>query len=134
MAADTLGHLLAWHVTAADAQDRAQVGQLAAQVQDVTGTSVDIAFVDHGYSGAQPAQDAAARGLQLAVVKRPEAKQGFVLLPRRWVIERSVGWAARVRRLARDYERLPGTLAGFHFLAFVILLLNRFVEMMVQSV
>jgi transposase len=133
MAVDTLGHLLALHVTAADAQDRARVGQLAAQVQDVTGASVDLAFVDQGYTGAQPAQDAAAHGIHLAVVKLPEAKKGFVLLPRRWVIERSFGWAARFRRLARDYERLPATLAGFHFLAFVILLLKRFVEMMVQS-
>jgi transposase len=67
------------------------------------------------------------------VVKLPEAKKGFVLLPRRWVIERSFGRVARFRRLARDYERLPATLAGFHFLAFVILLLKRFVELMVQS-
>jgi transposase len=67
------------------------------------------------------------------VVKLPEAEKGLVLLPRRWVIERSFGWAARFRRPARDYERLPATLASFHFLAFVILLLKRFVEMMVQS-
>jgi transposase len=133
MAVDTLGHLLAVHVTAADAQDRAQVGQLAAQVQAVTGASVDIAFVDHGFTGAQPARDAANHGMQLAVVKLPEAKKGFVLLPRRWVVERSFGWAARFRRLARDYEQLPATLAGFHSLAFVILLLKRFVELMVQS-
>jgi transposase len=133
MAVDTLGHLLALPVTAADAQDRAQVGQLAAQVQDVTGASVDIAFVDQGYTDDHPAQDAAAQGSQLAGVKLPEAKKGFVLLPHRWVIARSFGWAVRFRRLARDDERLPATLAGFHFLAFVILLRKRFVEMMVQS-
>jgi transposase len=63
----------------------------------------------------QPAQDAAAHGLHLAVVKLPEAKQGVVLLPRRWVVERSLAWAARFRRLARDYERLPAPLAGFHW-------------------
>jgi transposase len=133
MAVATLGHLLAVHVTAAEAQDRAQVGQLAAQGQDVTGASVDIAFVDQGSTGAPPAQDAAAHGIPLAVVKLPEATKGFVLLPRRWVIERSFGWAARCRRLARDYEWLPATLAGFHFLALVILWLKRFVELMVQS-
>jgi Transposase DDE domain len=66
------------------------------------------------------------------VVKRPKAKKGFVLLPRLWVVERSFGWAARVRRLARDYERLPATLAGLHFLMFAILLFKRFVELMVQ--
>jgi transposase len=133
IAVDTLGHLLGLHVTAADEQDRAQVAQLAERVQAVTGASVEVAFVDQGYTGDQPAEAAAAHGMQLEVVKLPEAKKGFVLLPRRWVVERSFAWAARFRRLARDYERLPATLAGFHFLAFVILLLKRFVEIMVQS-
>jgi transposase len=81
----------------------------------------------------QPAQDAAKHGIQLEVVKLPEAKKGFVLLPRHWVVERSFAWAARFRRLTRDYERLPATLAGLHFLAFAILLLRRFVELMVHS-
>jgi transposase len=133
MAVDTLGHLLALHVTAANAQDRAQVERLADQVQTVTGEAVEVAFVDQGYTGAQPAQDAAARGIQLEVVKLPETKNGFVLLPRRWIVERSFGWVARFRRLARDYERLPDTLAGLHFLVFAILLLKRFVELMMQS-
>jgi transposase len=133
MAVDTLGHLLGLHVTAADEQDRAQVAQLAEQVQAVTGAAVEVAVVDQGYTGDPPAEAAAAHGIQLEVVKLPEAKKGFVLLPRRWVIERSMAWAARFRRLARDDERWPATLAGFHVLAFVILLLKRFVEMMVQS-
>jgi transposase len=66
----------------------------------------------------------------LEVIKLPEAKKGFVLLPRRWVVERSFGWAARFRRLARDYERLPETLAGLHYLAFAILMLKNFVSLM----
>ena len=78
LAVETVGHLLARHVTAADAQARAQGAQWAAQVQEVTGESVAVAVVDQGYTGEQPAQDAAAHGLQLEVVKRPEAKQGFV--------------------------------------------------------
>jgi len=133
MAVDTLGHLLALLVTPADAQDRAQVEQLAQQVQEVTGESVEMAFVDQGYTGEQPAQDAAQHGIQLEVVKLPNAKKGFVLLPRRWVVERSFAWAARFRRLARDYERLPETLAGLHFLAFTILMLQRFFHLMAQS-
>jgi transposase len=133
MAVDTLGHLLALHVTAAHEQDRAQVERLADQVQAVTGEAVEVVFVDQGYTRAQPAQDAAAHGIQLEVVKLPEAKKGFVLLPRRWVVERSFGWVARFRRLARDYERLPDTLAGLHFLVFAILLLKRFVDLMMQS-
>ena len=73
------------------------------------------------------------RARAIEVIKLPEAKRGFVLLPRRWVVERSFAWAARFRRLARDYERLPETLAGLHFLAFAILMLKRLVEVLAQS-
>jgi transposase len=132
-AVDTLGHLLALVVTPADAQDRAQVADLAAQVQEATGEAVEVAFVDQGYTGEEPAADAAAAGIRLEVVKLPAAKRGFVLLPRRWVVERSFAWLARFRRLARDYERLPETLKGLHFLAFAIVALARFVAVMAQS-
>jgi transposase len=67
--------------------------------------------------------------MRLEVVKLPEAKKGFVLLPKRWVVERSNAWAARCRRLARDYEQLAETLQGLHFVAFAILMLKRFVEL-----
>jgi len=130
LAVDTLGHLLALSVTAASEQDRAQVAELAEKVQAETGESVEIAFVDQGYTGEEAAIAAAAHGIQLEVVKLPTAKKGFVLLPRRWVVERSFGWVARFRRLARDYERMPETLAGLHFLAFVILMLKRAVEIL----
>jgi len=130
IAVDTLGHLLALYVTPANEQDRAQVEELARQVQEVTEQSVEVAFVDQGYTGDQPALAAQGQGMQLEVIKLPEAKKGFVLLPRRWVVERSFGWAARFRRLARDYERLPETLAGLHYLAFAILMLKNFVSVM----
>jgi transposase len=130
MAVDTLGHLLALYVTAADEQDRAQVGQLAQAVQEATGQTVEVAFVDQGYPGAAAEQAAADQHIRLEVVKLPDAKRGFGLLPRRWVVERSFGWAARFRRLARDYERLPETLKGLHFLAFAILMAQRFVQLM----
>lgn len=126
LAVDTLGYLLALHITAADEQDRAQVDEMAKRIQAETGESVEVMFVDQGYTGPQPAADAAKHGIRLEVVKLPQAKQGFILLPRRWVVERSFAWAARFRRLVRDYERLPDTLAGLHFLAFAILLLHRF--------
>ncbi len=129
IAVDTLGHLLALLVKPANEQDRAQVGQLAEAVQKVTGENVELAFVDQGYTGETAAEEAEVHGIRLAVVKLAEAKKGFVLLPRRWVVERSFGWAARFRRLARDYERLPETLAGLHFLAFAILMLKRFIEL-----
>lgn len=125
IAVDTLGHLLALHVTAADTQDRQQVEALAKDVQEATGQRVQLAYVDQGYTGEQPKQDAQKHGIELEVIKMPEAKRGFVLLPRRWVVERSFGWMARFRRLARDYERLPGTLAGLHFVAFACIMLAR---------
>jgi transposase len=123
-AVDTLGNLLALKVTAANEQERAQVDELLAAVQEATGDHVEIAYVDQGYTGEQPAADAAKHGVQLCVVKLEEAKRGFVLLPRRWVVERSFAWASRFRRLARDYERLPQTVAGLHWLAFLTLMLN----------
>src|SRR5580700_7087546 len=126
IAVDTLGHLLALKVTPANEQERAQVADLIAEVQKVTGGHVEVAFVDQGYTGEEPAAEAAARGVQLIVVKLEEAKRGFVLLPRRWVVERSFAWMARFRRLARDYERLATTLAGFHFIAFACVMLRRF--------
>jgi transposase len=130
-AVETLGHLLALHVTAANAQDRSQVGRLAEQVQEATGDAVEVAFVDQGYTGEQAAQDAEAHHMRLEVVQLPEAKKGFVVLPRRWVVERSNAWLARFRRLARDYEQVAKTLAGLHGVAFAMLMLKRFVELMV---
>src|SRR5215210_7033777 len=71
-AVDTLGHLLALHVTAADEQDRAQVGRLAEAVQEVTGESVELAYVDQGYTGEAADEEAQAHGIHLEVVKHPE--------------------------------------------------------------
>jgi transposase len=126
VAVDTLGHLLALKVTAANEQDRAQVADLTVALQEVTGENVAVAFVDQGYTGEKPAEAAARAGVRLEVVKHHEAKHGFVLLPRRWVVERTFAWAARFRRLARDYERLAATLASYHWLAIVTLMLQSF--------
>jgi transposase len=112
MAGNTLGHLLAVHVTPVNEQERAQVDDLAQQVQAVTGETVSVAFADQGYTGQDPAQAARAQGIDLHVFKLPEAKKGFVLLPRRRVVGRSFGRLNRFRRLTRDYERLPDTLAA----------------------
>jgi transposase len=133
VAVDTLGHLLALHVMPANAQERAHVGALAEAVQGATGQTVELAFVDQGYTGQEPAAEAQTHGIRLEVVKLPAAKRGFVLLPRRWVVERSFAWAVRCRRLAKDYERLPETVAGLHFVAFACLMLHRLVTVAAQS-
>lgn len=124
-AVDTLGHLLALHVSPANEQERAHVGKLAEAIQEATGESVELAYVDQGYTGESPASQAQSHGIDLEVVKHEKAKRGFVLLPRRWVVERDFAWATRFRRLVKDYERLPDTLAGLHFVAFACLFLQQ---------
>jgi transposase len=94
-------------------------------VQASTRQSVQLAYVDQGYTGARAADAAKAHGIELEVVKLPEAKRGFVLLPRRWVVERSFAWATRFRRLAKDYERYASTLADLHLVAFACLMLKQ---------
>jgi len=123
VAVDTLGHLLSLVVTPANEQERAQVAELCQSVQEVTGQSIKVAYVDQGYTGESAKEAAQEEGIVLEVVKHTEAKKGFVLLPKRWVVERSFAWTSRFRRLARDYERLPETLAGLHFVVFVGLML-----------
>jgi transposase len=122
---DTLGHLLALHISPASEQEREHVGRLAQAIQEATGESVELAYVDQGYTGEHPAKEAEVHGMRLEVVKHEEAKRGFVLLPRRWVVERDFAWASRFRRLVKDYERLPTTLAGLHFVAFACLFLQQ---------
>ncbi len=124
-AVDTLGELLALNVSPANEDDREQVGRLAEEIQRVTGENVELAYVDQGYTGEKASEAAKEHGICLQVVKQEEAKRGFVLLPRRWVVERGFAWASRFRRLVKDYERLPDTVAGLHFVAFVCLMLNR---------
>jgi transposase len=117
--------LIALTVTPADEQERAQVDALCQRVQQATGETVKLAWADQGYTGEQAKNAAAENGIELQVVKLPEAKKGFVLLPRRWVVERSFGWLARFRRLSRDFERMPEVLAGLHFVVFAMLMLPK---------
>jgi transposase len=133
MAVDTLGHLLAVHVTPANEQERAQVFELCEAVQTATGHTVGSAWADQGYTGDQPKQDAKAHGIDLHVVKLAEARKGFVLLPKRWVVECSFAWAARFRRLGKDYKRLPEVLRGLHFLVFAILLLPQAIPLLTAT-
>lgn len=131
IAVDTLGHLLALRVTTGKEQERNPVADLSADVREATGQTVTLAYADQGYTGDQPVADAAAHGITLQVIKPDRAgkakrkKKGFVLLPRRGVVERSFAWMGRFRRLARDYERLSATLAGWHWVAVLVLLLHR---------
>jgi transposase len=122
---DTLGHLLTLSITPASEQERAQVEEPSTEIQAITGGTLELEFVDQGYTGEEPAEKAAKQGIELMVIKLPGAKKGVVLLPRRWVAERSFAWKIRFRRLARDFERLPETVAGPHFLSFACLMLSK---------
>jgi transposase len=124
-AVDTLGHLLAVRVSPANEDDRKEVEKLSEEIQKATGETVELAYVDQGYTGEKVSESAAEHGIRLEVVKHEETKGGFVLLPRRWVVERDFAWASRFRRLVKDYERLPETLAGLHFVAFACLFLQQ---------
>ena len=125
IAVDTLGHLLSVVITPANEQERAQVGDLCRRVQEVTGQTVRVGFVDQGYTGEETEYAAAVHDIDLQVVKKPEGQTGFVFLPRRWVVERSFAWLSRFRRLGRDYERLSSTLQQLHFVVFACLMLAR---------
>jgi len=119
---DTLGYLLALKVTPAGQDDRTQVAALNEELQEATGENIEIADVDQGYTRENAAQGARKLGIELVVAKLEEAKSRFVLLPKRWVVERRFAWATRFRHLAKDYERLPETVAGLHLLAFACLM------------
>lgn len=84
-----------------------------------------LTWVDPGDTGEQAATAASDHEIVLQVVSLREARRGFVLLPRRWVVDRSFAWMPRFRRLARHYERLPETLTGLHVLVFAMLMLRR---------
>jgi len=125
MAVDTLGHLLALQVTSASAEGCGEVGRLARTVQAITNDAVKLAWVDQGYTGERAANAAARYGIALKVVKLPEAKRDFVLLPRRWVVERSLAWATSFRRPVKNYKRYAETLAGLHIVAFACLMMKQ---------
>ena len=69
------------------------MGELAEQIQEATGQNVEVTFVDQGNTGETPKQAAQEQGIHLSMVKLEQAKRGFVLLPKRWIIERDFAWA-----------------------------------------
>ena len=86
---------------------------------------MDRVIGDAGYQGQKMEAAVARTGpWELQIVRRCD-RHRFVVLPKRWIIERTFAWISRCRRLARDYERPPETLAGLHLVAFVILMLRR---------
>ncbi len=133
LAVDTLGHLLALHVTPASVDDRAAVARLAEVVQEATDDSLTFVYADQGYTGEKASSAARDQGIHLQVVKLPEAKRGFVILLKPCVVERSFAWSTRCRRLVKDYERYAETLAGLHVAAFACIMIAKAVSIMVSA-
>ena len=124
LAVDTLGLPIACQITTADVQDR---DALAPLLKDVRAKSpfVTMAFVDSGYCGDEAQREAfEASRIATTVVKRTDKQiKGFVVLPKRWVVERTFGWINRARRLAKDFEAtLKSALAWLQIaLAFLVI-------------
>lgn len=130
LAVDRLGEFRALVVAPANALDRAQVGELARAVQLATEETVAVSFVDQGYIGEAAEQAENEHSIRRIEVKLEEARQGFVLVPRRWIVECSFAWLSRFRWLAKDDERLVETVAGLHLGAFAALVFHRLIHLL----
>jgi len=86
---------------------------------------LELIWADGGYRGELIEWVKGMLGWTLCIVEKAEGQKGFVLLPRRWVVERTFAWLTRHRRLSRDYERLPQTSEAFIYVAMIRLMLNR---------
>jgi transposase len=106
IAVDTLGLLLIVLVTAASVQDRDGAKPLLEQLVAAC-RRVRLVWADGGYAGKLVTWAKTSLTIVLQIVKRSDDAKGFVVLPRRWVVERTLAWIVRHRRCARDYERLP---------------------------
>ncbi len=106
VAVDTLGLLLTVVVTAASVQDRDGAHQLLARLREKFST-ITLVWADGGYAGRLVVWAESVLAVTVSIVKRRDDTRGFVVLPRRWVVERSFAWLTRYRRLVRVYERDP---------------------------
>ncbi len=121
---DTLGLILAAVVHAADVQDR-EGAKLVLAALAGRFPRLRLIWADGGYAGQLVTWALAAYGWALEIVKRPDDARGFVVLPKRWVVERTFGWLGRCRRLSKDYEALPETSEAWIYLAMTHLMLRR---------
>ena len=126
---DTLGLVLAVVVHSAGVQDRdgarAVLGVLAMHKLCGLLPRLKLIWADGGYAGQLVGWAKAAGGWVLEIVKRCDDVKGFVVLPRRWVVERTFGWLGRYRRLSRDYETLPESSETLIRIAMINLMVHR---------
>jgi putative transposase len=128
---DTLGLLLGVVVTAASVQDREGALSLLASLRHRF-SRLRLLWADQAYTG-----DLVSwlwglrpwRKVRLEIVKRPEGIKGFLLLPKRWIVERTFAWLGRYRRLSKDYECLPQTSETMIHVAMIHLMIRRLARM-----
>ena len=117
-------------ITPADVQDRDMIAALLAIAKRRRPTLAH-SVADGGYQGAGTASAVREEaGLPLEIIKRSDTAKGFVVLPKRWIVERTFGWLGRCRRLAKDYENRTRTAAAFLILALIRLMLRRIVRLL----
>ena len=121
---DTLGLLLAVVVHAANIQDR-DGGKLVLSKLLGRFPRLQLIWADGAYAGQLVGWTYAVGNWLLEVVKRPPESHGFQVLPRRWVVERTLAWLGRCRRLSKDYEALPATSEAWVHIAMIHLMLRR---------
>ena len=123
---DVMALLLSVLVHKADTQERARAKQLLQQVKEKRFECLELIWADGGCDG-QPMRDWVfdLEGWLFEVIKRHDDARGFVVLPRRWVVERTFGWLGRYRRLSKDYEQLPETSEAMIYAAMIRLMLRR---------
>jgi len=121
---DTLGFLLVVMAHPADIQDRPGAVSLLAQLQGVV-SRLAILYADSGYAGPMVEAACGALGCHLVVIAKDAAAQGFHVLPKRWIVERTLAWLGRNRRLSKDYEHLPAVSEAFVKLAMIRLMTDR---------
>jgi putative transposase len=123
---DTLGLVLAVVVHGADIQDR-DGAKLVLRRLRRRFPRLERIWADAGYAGALVAWAAKFGRWVLDIVKRPIGQKGFLVLPRRWVVERTFGWFSKYRRLSKDYETLPHSSETMIRIAMINLMLHRLV-------
>jgi putative transposase len=121
---DTLGLVIACVVHAADVQDRDGAKAVLAKASFEVGR-LRVVRADAGYAGKLVAWTLSACGWVIEVVRRPEGAKGFVLLPRRWVVERTFAWLYQHRRLSKDYEYLAEPSEAVIYVAMIGIMLRR---------
>ena len=124
IAVDALGLLLAVVVHAADIQDRDGAKLLLVRMAGQF-PRLSLLWADGGYAGRLTGWVAALTGWTLEIVRRPRGSSAFTVLPRRWVVERTLAWLGRCRRLSKDYEALPSSSESWIYIAMTHLMLRR---------